>query len=287
MVAVALGGCATKGAECTISAADAGGWQGDFAGETYAAWSSGGVMPQLSRTYPEAMLADGYRVQEAFVARILENDGIGGYKAAVVGEGGQQALGIDGPVTGVVPASGVRRVQEGLVLYLDDIPNQAVETEIGYAFRTAITAEIGDASALREYVESVFVCIEIPGAASEEVPPVTAADLAARNVNAYMILVGDPHSPDTIDEDAVHLTLTHNGELINEGHGSQAAGGQWETLRKTVNDLVGRGYTIEPGHVITNGALGKILPLEAGHYHASYGELGAVEFHVAPSRSGQ
>lgn len=72
------------------------------------------------------------------------------------------------------------------------------------------------------------------------------------------------------------------GRLGREAH-TLAAGGHYATLLETVNNLIGRGYTIKPGHVITNGMLGNIVPLETGMYRAHYGALGAVEFEVVDS----
>ncbi len=57
------------------------------------------------------------------------------------------------------------------------------------------------------------------------------------------------------------------GGDTEEAH-APAAGSQYATLLETVNNLIGRGYTIKPGHVITNGALGNIVPLETGMYRA-------------------
>ena len=277
-------GCVSNGAGVAYPAVGDAGWHNVFADRTYEAWAAGKVMPQFSQTYPEATLEDGYRVQEAFVESIMEKDAIGGYKAAVVGAGGQQALGVDAPITGVVPASGVLHTVDGIVLDLGDSPKQAVETEIGYVFGDPISAPLDSVEALRPHVEAVVASIEIPGGEAEEVTPGTAADLAARNVNAYKIIIGEPHDPATVDPDALTITLTHDGDVINEAQGNQAAGGQWATLLKTVNNLVGRGYTIQKGHVITNGALGHILPLKTGAYKAEYGPLGVVAFAVEGRR---
>lgn len=282
-VAGLLAGCTGTGSKTMVSGDAATDWREEFGEKTYDAWATNNLMPQLSQAHPDASLEDGYRVQEAFVARILEEDAIGGYKAAVVGAAGQENLGTDGPITGVVPASGVMSAASGITIDLAAVSNQAVETEIGYTFRMPVTGPLNSVEDLRAHVEAVMPVIEIPGGASEEVTPATAADLAARNVNAMKIIVGPAHDPEAINEDAVPITLTHDGEVINEAQGGQAAGGQWETLLKTVNNVVSRGYTVEIDHVITNGALGKILPLETGAYRADYGPLGVVEFTVVDS----
>lgn len=254
-----------------------------FAEKVYQAWRAGEPMPQLSVVYPKAALADGYAVQKLFMAKALEGDAIGGYKAAVVGAAGQANLGTDGPITGVVPGSGLLSAVDGVVIDLADDPNWHIETEIGYRFGKTIAAPLKDVAALRPCVKAVLPIIEVPGGLTENTQPGTAADLAAWNVSAKRLILGKEQAPGSVDPDAVAIRLAHNGEVVNTAEGAQAAGGQWATLLKTVNDLTGRGYTIRPGHVITNGALGKILKAEAGEYRADYGNLGVIAFEVRDS----
>jgi 2-keto-4-pentenoate hydratase len=52
------------------------------------------------------------------------------------------------------------------------------------------------------------------------------------------------------------------------------------TLLKSVNTLVAQGYTIAEGHIISNGALGQIVRLEPGTYHADFSALGEVAITV-------
>lgn len=251
-----------------------------FAGSVYDAWRRGAPMPQLSAQIPDSALADGYDAQKAFLRRVLRDDAIGGFKAAIVAAAGQAHLGIDGPITGIVPLSGMLDAADTIVIRLGDCANRHVETEIGYMFGRPITEPVKTIEELRKYVSAVMPIIEVPGGAVEEMQPSTAGDLAAWNVNAKDIIVGAPKSLDAFDMDAIAITLTHNGAAINEARGGDAAGGQWETLRKSVNSVLSQGYVIQKGHVLTNGALGKILKLEPGAYLADYGPFGEVAFTV-------
>ena len=237
-------------------------------------------MAQLSATHPDATLEDGYAIQQLFVARILADDGIGGFKAAMVSQASQDGLGIDGPLTAIIPASGVFQSSDSVVIDLSQDANRHVESEIGYVFSGRVTKPLQSIEALRQCVASIAGVIEVPGNPIEIEGPTTAADFAAWNINGKALIVGPRHDPAEIDADGVELTLTHNGAVLNTAKGNQAAGGQWQTLLKTVNDVVRRGYTVEAGHVITNGALGTIVKAEPGHYRADYGVLGVIEFDV-------
>ena len=275
LLLVAVAGLATA-AQKAVPA-----WIDEFAARIHAAWESGKPMPQLSAAHSEATLADGYAVQKQFVARFAKTDKIGGFKAAVVGREGQAKLGIDRPLIGVVPRSGLLRADDKVVVDLAAYPNRHIEAEIGYRFNAPISEPVPDIETLRRHIKHVVAVVELPGGATEEKQPGTAVDTAAWNGNAKEMIVGSTAlDPATLDVDALAITLTRDGQTINSATGADAAGGQMQTLLKSVNDIVRNGYTIRRGHVLTNGALGKILPAEPGHYLADFGQLGKIGFEV-------
>lgn len=255
-------------------------WQTEFADDLYAAWTSGNPKPQLSQTRASATLDEAYAVQGLFVKRILRDDAIGGFKAAVVGEAGQRGLGIPGPLTTVVPKSGLLRSSDQITIELANEPVRFLETEIGYLIAKDISAPVPDVAALKQHIRSIVAVIEVPGGASENVEPVTAGDLVARNIDSMAVILGPEHDLEAIDPDTVSITLKRGEAVVNSATGDLAAGGQWETLRKTVNTLVGQGYTIEAGQFITNGALGSIQRAEPGTHTADFGVLGSFTFTV-------
>lgn len=263
---------------------DAPPWYNEFATAMHAAWKAGEPMPQVSKAHPEATLADGYAIQRKVVPLMLEGTEIGGYKAAIVGAEGQAAMGLEGPLTAVLPAAGILHAKDDITIDLAPDPQRMFETEIGYIFGQSISTEIPDVATLKKHVKSVAAVIEVPGGNSQNDAPVTAADLVARNINSKAIIVGVRQEPQAVDVDAVEITFTYNGQVANTARGGEAAGGQWETLRKTVNALIAQGYTIEAGHVISNGALGKIVHAEPGEYCANYGGLGEICIKVVDTR---
>lgn len=257
-----------------------GSWVDAVAIQLHQAWHAGEPMPRLSASRPDATLDDGYRVQEAVVQLMFGPDGIGGFKAAGISQSARDNNGVDGPLTGVVPASGIHEVDDGLVVDLSEDANRHVETEMGYIFSAPISKPLPDVESLKQHVAFIAPIVELPGNAVDNSEPNTTADMLAWNINAKELIVGPRHDPAEVDVDAVEITLTHDGAVVNTAKSGEAAGGQWDTLLKTVNDVVGRGYTVEAGHVITNGAVGKILKAEPGHYRAEFQPLGVIEFDV-------
>ncbi len=255
-------------------------WVDTVAVKLHQAWQAGDPMPRLSASRPDATLDDGYRVQEALVSLMFGPDGIGGFKAAGISQSARDGNGVDGPLTGVIPSSGVHDADAAVVVDLSEDANRHVETEMGYIFSAPISKPLPDVETLKQHVAFVAPIVELPGNAVDKSEPNTTADMLAWNINAKELIVGPRHNPAEVDVDAVEITLTHNGAVVNTAKSNEAAGGQWDTLLKTVNDVVSRGYTVEAGHVITNGAVGKILKAEPGHYRAEFKPLGIIEFDV-------
>jgi len=264
----------------TASAARADDWHTELANKIMNARTAVTPMPLLSVAHPDATLDDGYAVQTLVVKQLLNGAKPAGFKAAIVAAPGQKAMGVEGPLAGVIPAGGVLCACEAVTINLAEDPARHIETEVGYIIGAAITEPVADVTTLQKHIKSVLAMIEVPGGPVESTQPPKAADLAAWNINAKLFIAGDYKSPEKIDEDAVTVTLTRDGQTVNTGKGADAAGGQWETLRKTINTLVGLGYTIEPDQFISNGALGKIIKAEPGTYEADFGPLGVVVFDV-------
>ena len=250
-------------------------WAAAFADRLHVAKVVGEPLPRLTAAYPEATLDDAYEVQRLFVMCMMGTNGIGGFKAAGVANHHEIA-----PPTGVIPAKGIRSSMDEVVINLADDPNRHVETEIGYIISKAITRPLPDVESLIEHVGGVAAIIELPGWPVEQSEESSQIDMIAWNINAKELIVGSPVLPEKVDPDAVEIMLTLDGTVVNTARGDNAADGQWTTLLKTVNSVVRQGYAVEAGHVISNGALGKILEAEPGEYRADFGPLGEVAFRV-------
>jgi len=250
-------------------------WVVPFADRIHDAWRDGKPMPQLSAAQPEASLAEAYLVQKHFVARRMKPAEIGGFKAA-----GVASAAPDHPLVAVMPTSGVLHAKDKIVIDLASDPRRHVENEIGYLFHQPVTEPPADVDALRRCVKAIVAVLEVPGGAVEDAHPSTTNDIVAWNINAKEMILGAEKDPAAVDPDSVAITCTRDGETVNTARGDLAAGGQWHTLLKTVNRVLQQGYILQPGQVITNGALGKITPAAPGRYRADYGPLGVIEFEV-------
>ena len=74
--------------------------------------------------------------------------------------------------------------------------------------------------------------------------------------------------------------MSRDGEVINEGSGSDILGDPWKAALWLVNNTLRQGWVLEPGHVLLTGGMGKMLPAIQGKYVADFNKLGRISFNV-------
>ena len=251
----------------------------DFARQTVAALAAKQSPPRFTASVPGGSLADAYLAQRRLVRAVAPGDPVAGFKGAAAAAATQKALGVDGPLAGVVFRSGRLDGRSPQVVPVHVSEPVMVETEIGYVTSVDLSYEILTDEQARGAVESVVPIIELPRSFPNS-GPADARNMVASNIGSDRYLVGAPVKAEQFNPDAVAITLKRDGQVLHETAGGAAAGGQWHNLRLVLNSLTRHGYTIPAGSVILGGALGKIQPGEPGRYEATFGELGRITFEL-------
>jgi len=73
-----------------------------------------------------------------------------------------------------------------------------------------------------------------------------------------------------------HPKCNRHGQEIS-GACKKGLGGQWESLKWTVNTVLARGGKVKSGDVIITGILIKLISAKPGKYVAGYGDFGKTE----------
>ncbi|MBN8248284.1 MAG: hypothetical protein J0L84_12685, partial [Verrucomicrobia bacterium] len=251
----------------------------EFARRTAAALAAGQLPPRFTESLPGAALDQAYVAQRRLVRARAAGDPVAGFKVAAAAAVVQKALGVDGPLAGVVFRSGRLEGRTPREVPLRDGETIVVETEIGYVTSVDLSCEILTDEQARGAVASVVPIIELPRSFPNS-GPADARNMVAANVGSDRYIVGVPVKAERFDPDAVPVTLKRDGQVLNETTGAAVAGGQWHNLRLALNALTRHGYTIPAGSVILSGALGKIPPGEPGRYEAAFSGLGAIAFEL-------
>ncbi|HWP93655.1 MAG TPA: fumarylacetoacetate hydrolase family protein [Thermodesulfobacteriota bacterium] len=235
-------------------------------------------IPVLSVRYPELDIQTAYEVQKAYVRKWLVNDKIAGFKAGLTSPEIQRKFGVEFPVAGVLFESGKKG--DKAVISISDFKTLMIETEIGFMVGRPITRQIEDVSELRWHIKAIMPVIELPDLGYEDLKKLKAVDIIASNVSATQFIVGQEKGLNGLNPNDLTVALSLDGQLVNQGKGSDALGDQWEAALWLVNFLVNQGWEIKPGQILITGVLGKMLPGKPGNYVANYGNLGKIRFEI-------
>ncbi|MCI0481630.1 MAG: hypothetical protein L0213_08590 [Candidatus Dadabacteria bacterium] len=238
----------------------------------------GEPIPVLTLGNPELTIEQAYEIQAEYVRLKLGGDKIAGFKAGLTSGGAQAKLRVSTPVSGVLFSSGV---------YMDSpsidgskFRSPVIETEIGFVIGKPVKDKITDTSLLKEHISAVIPVVEIPETGFAALEKLKAEDIVAANVGSAAFIAGAEKPLVSAGLNTITVKLSSGGELLNEGRGSDATGGQLQALLWLVNSVLDNGSKIERGNILITGALGRVVPANPGHYEAQFGELGNVSFEI-------
>ena len=243
--------------------------------------AAGAETPRVSVLDPKIDLDGAYRVQQSVVDRTLAAGGsVAGYKAGLTGKLARWWFGIEDPVFGVIPVSGLRGSGDAIA----EPPGRhmLLETEIAFVAGARIDKPIGDVAALKPLIRGVAPVIEAPagGFPESQARKLTVADIVANNVSAHILIVGDERTAEGLNLAKLRATLSRNGKRLSKGTGADVMGDPWTAALWLVNVAIRQGRVIEPGHLLSTGVIGKRIEAEPGRYVAEFGALGQIAFTI-------
>ena len=242
-------------------------------------WQQKRPIPVLSQHDPALTVERAYAVQRAYVRRRLASDQIAGFKLGLTSNAAQKRFGLTAPAAGVLLASGRRTGSP--TIDRAAFKMLMIETEIGFVVGQRIARPLKDEAALEPRIRAVMPVIELPDLGFQDMKHLKGVDIIAANVSAVQFIIGQERKATGVDLNAVAVALALNAQVVNRGKGADARGDQWHAALWLVNTTVKQGWTIEPGHILITGALGKMMPGHPGEYVADFGDLGQVRFEIA------
>lgn len=254
---------------------------GKLAADLLHARRSGIPVPPLTGQYPGLTMADGYRVQQAQVARLIaDGDRIVGYKLGLTSGPMQRMFGVDTPDFAPVLHSHVR--EDGGTVPAAGFIAPRVEAEIALllggdlrgpdcAPRDVAAAAAAARPAL-EIVDSRIADWRIKLAD-------TVADLASSGA----VVLGRQVTPTAgLDLRLAGMVLTRGGEVIATGAGAAALGSPLRAVAWLVRTLHPLGEYLRAGQFVMTGALHAAVDLGPGQdYRAEFDRLGTVSLRTS------
>jgi 2-keto-4-pentenoate hydratase len=235
----------------------------------------------LPRDAKPVALADGYRVQELLVAKMLarlDTKPIG-YKAAATNVAAQKQMDVDGPFFGTLLAATSHK--SGVTLPASSFTLRIVEAEFGFEMGADVPASPIPYSAetVAPFVASVIPTIEIVDHRFHDWSSVGAPTLAADNAIHAAWVEGAPvHYRPSFNLAAHPVDVIVNGKPWRSGSGANVLGDPLNVVAWLANELPKHGRGLRRGEKISTGTTAEVYFANAGDtVIADFGVLGAAE----------
>lgn len=239
------------------------------------------VVADLPPDIKPVTLADGYRAQEALVAKLLARlDATAiGYKAAATNVTAQKQMDVDGPFFGTLLSRTSHT--SGVMLPAADYTLRIVEAEFGFEIGADVPASPipHTAESVAPFVAYMIPAIEVVDHRFEDWRKVGAPALAADNAIHGAWVEGAPvlYRP-SFNLSAHPVQVIVNGKPWREGSGANVLGDPLNVVAWLANELPKHGRTLRKGEKISTGTTAEVYFAQPGdRVRADFGVLGGVE----------
>lgn len=232
------------------------------------------AIEQLSPRLENSSVDAAYAVQERVMT--LRESGGGrrvGRKVGLTNPAVQTQLGVSEPDFGVLLAE--MEASNGSVVDVSQLIAPRIEAELAFIMREdlhetsreAVLAAVSHVVASFEIVDSRIADWKI-----------TIVDTIADNASSAKYVLGETKlSLDRLTPADVSMTLTRNGEEVSSGSGAACLGDPINALVWVAETAARLGRPLRAGEVVLSGALGPMVPFEAGNtYETRITGLGSV-----------
>ncbi|MDH3698747.1 MAG: fumarylacetoacetate hydrolase family protein [Flavobacteriaceae bacterium] len=194
-----------------------------------------------------------------------------GLTAAVV----QEQLGVDQPDFGLLWDD--KEVSNGGSISVSELMQPKAEAEIAFVLGKELDSAQLREETLLDAIDYALASIEIVGSRIENWN-IKITDTIADNASASHWVIGTQQvNPKELDLVNCQMTMMKNGKIVSEGKGKNCLGSPLNALEWLAKKMAGIGEPLKKGDLILTGALGPMVPINAGdHFEASIEGLGAV-----------
>ncbi|MGE7667152.1 2-keto-4-pentenoate hydratase [Ureibacillus composti] len=236
--------------------------------------TTGNSIAPLTEQVNDLSIEDAYAVQlERITQKVEANDVITGKKIGLTSIAMQQLLGVDQPDYGHLLQS--MEVENNGTVSLKSLFQPKIEGEIAFVLKRDLVGPNVTAEDVRQATDYVIAAIEIVDSRIKDWK-ITLADTIADNASCGLYVLGEKQVKlDAVDLKEVTMQLLRNGEVVNEGKGTDVLGDPAICVAWLANKLHAYGITLKAGEIVLSGALSAAVVAEPGdEFTVRFTELG-------------
>ncbi len=249
--------------------------------ELYTALREKRVVEPLTNRHADITIEHAYRIQQRMIERRLgDGERVVGKKIGVTSRAVMNMLGVYQPDFGNLLDGMI--VSDGDSIAMATLIQPKAEGEIAFILKRDLMGPgIGNADVLAA-TECVMPCFEIVDSRIRDWK-IKIQDTVADNASCGVFVLGDRAvDPKKVDLNTCGMVLEKNGEVVVTGSGAAALGSPVNAVAWLANTLGRLGIGLKAGEVVLSGALGAMVPAQAGdNFRMTVGGLGgcSVRFH--------
>jgi len=248
--------------------------------QLYGAQTSRAPVDPLTTRYPDISIEDAYRIQKVIVdRRLLAGEKIVGKKIGVTSKAVMNMLGVHQPDFGHMLDGMI--FGDGDAIQSSTLIQPKAEGEIAFILKKDLIGPGISASDVLAATEGVMACFEIVDSRICDWE-IKIQDTVADNASCGVFVLGDRMvDAREVDLRNCGMVLEKNGEIVVTGAGAATMGSPVNAVVWLANTLGRLGIPLKAGEIILSGALGAMVPVQAGdNLRVTIGGIGtcAVRF---------
>src|SRR3990167_2368318 len=242
--------------------------------ELYAALCTRTVVDPLTSRYPDITIDNAYHIQQRMISRRLQaGESIVGKKIGVTSVAVMNMLGVSQPDFGYMLDGMI--YGDGAAIDAATLIQPKAEGEIAFVLKKDLMGPGVSAADVLAATEGVMACFEIVDSRITDWK-IHIQDTVADNASCGVFVLGDRMvDPRGLDLRTSGMVLEKNGETVVTGAGAATMNSPVNAVVWLANTLGKLGIPLKAGEVILSGALGAMVPVNAGdNLRVSIGGIG-------------
>lgn len=249
-----------------------------IANEIYIHQKNASQMEKISMRY-QLNIMDAYKIQEINMEKeLLDGNQFVGWKMGLTSLAKQQSVGVNQPIYGRLLKSMEMSNEE---LLLEGLIHPRVEPEFAFLLNKKLEGNNVTEEEVWQATEAIMPALEVIDSRYKNFS-FNLLDVVADNASSAKFFIHEQrYAPNQFQWENIQVQMKLNGEVVQEGKGSDVMGHPVRSLVELVKMLHSSGLCIEPGMIVLTGGITEAIHILTGDLiEVHFEELGKIDLSV-------